>query len=134
MEQSVGAAPAEVSKLVKTKFVSMVERHYLKPAVTEMSVGIHGDEVMGGVVKVLVVFGKFELPSTLNCNNNYFIPRVCIIGSAYLAIRYTGQKRRRDEEGPSNQPASKRAKKYALSLYILCTVSCGTCMCHFTSL
>lgn len=34
----------------------------------------------------------------------------------YSAIRYTGKKRKHDdneEEDPSNQPSSKRAKKYA---------------------
>lgn len=66
LEQSVGATPVEVSKLIKSKFVSMVEQHYLqriKPPVTETALN---DDECGGVVK-MPVFGKFELPSTLNC-------------------------------------------------------------------
>ena len=69
LEQSVGAAPVEVSKRIKSKFVSMVEQRYLqrvKPPTTEMSLVSHSDQEMGGVVK-MPVFGRFELPSTLNC-------------------------------------------------------------------
>ena len=68
LEQSFGAVPAEVSQLIKSKFVSMVERRYLqrvKPPANEMGVVFHGDDEMGGVVK-MPVFGKFELPSTLS--------------------------------------------------------------------
>ena len=71
LEQSVGAAPADVSKVIKSKFVSMVERCYLqrvKPPDSEVMLTSHGAQEMGGVVK-MPVFGKFELPSALNGRN-----------------------------------------------------------------
>lgn len=75
LEETVGAAPAEVSKVIKTKFVSMVERHYLvrvKPPASETALespGI-GETVArvgsGPVTSTLPLFGMFELPSSLN--------------------------------------------------------------------
>lgn len=68
MEGGVGAAPADVGKLIKSKFVSMVERHYVqrvKPPSIEVTVASHGDQKLGGVV-TMPVFGKFDLPLTLN--------------------------------------------------------------------
>ena len=70
LEQTVGAVPADVSKSIKSKFVSMVERHYLqrvRPPGTEVTLASHGAQEMGGVVQ-MPVFGKFELPSTVNGN------------------------------------------------------------------
>jgi DNA-directed RNA polymerase III subunit RPC3 len=84
LEQSVGTGPAAVSKLIKTKFVSMVERHYLcrvKPPATEATLDSQSKE------EGVPVFGKFELPSSLS-----------------------GKKRKRDDEDPT-QPPLKRAKK-----------------------
>ncbi|CAI8030543.1 DNA-directed RNA polymerase III subunit RPC3 [Geodia barretti] len=92
LEVTLGAAPAEVSKVVKTKFVGMVEGQYLtrvKPPSTESALG----QVNSGDSARTPIFGKFELPSSLT------------------AIKYTGNKRKRDEEDPGNQPSSKRAKK-----------------------
>ena len=68
MEQSVGATPEDISKSIKSKFVSMVERHYLqrvKQPHSEVTVASHGAQEMGGVVK-MPVFGRFDLPATLN--------------------------------------------------------------------
>lgn len=68
LEQCLGATPADVSKVIKSKFVSMVERHYLqrvKPPAIEVTLASHGAEEMGGVV-TMPVFGRYDLPVTLN--------------------------------------------------------------------
>ena len=68
LEERVGTAPDEVSKVIRTKFVSMVEGHYLvrvKPPATEMTLPSPGNEEgMGGGEK-MPLFGKFELPTSL---------------------------------------------------------------------
>lgn len=68
LEQCLGATPADVSKVIKSKFVSMVERHYLqrvKPPAVEETLASHGAQEMGGVV-TMPVFGKYDLPLTLD--------------------------------------------------------------------
>ena len=69
LEKSVGVTPVEVSKLIKSKFVSMIELHYLqriKPPLTETSLSDDDCNNTTGSVKT-PVFGRFELPLTLNC-------------------------------------------------------------------
>ena len=70
LEESVGATPAQVSKAIKTKFVSMVEQHYLirvKPPTPESTLDPHREREAGeGGGGGGGVFGKFELPSTLS--------------------------------------------------------------------
>ena len=64
LEVTLGAAPAEVSKVVETKFVGMVEGQYLtrvKPPSTESAPG----QVNSGDSARTPIFGKFELPSSL---------------------------------------------------------------------
>lgn len=75
LEQCIGATPADVSKVIKSKFVSMVEKHYLqrvKPPTEEVTLASHGTAEMGGVV-TMPVFGKFDLPLTLNGKDMLFV-------------------------------------------------------------
>ena len=69
LEETVGAAPAEVSKAVKAKFVAMVEEgQYLtrvKPPSAESALGHMNSEERPGDSARMPIFGKFELPSSL---------------------------------------------------------------------
>ena len=114
LEETVGAAPVEVSKVIKTKFVAMVEGHYLirvKPPASEATLQNQssGERAVEGAN--LPIFGEFELPSSLNGTQLITIGDFSCYKSFCSAIKYTGNKRKRDDEEPSDQPSSKRAKK-----------------------
>ena len=64
----MGAAPGEVSKVIKTKFVGMVEGHYLirvKPPSTEATLESMSSEDRAGEGSRMPIFGHFELPASL---------------------------------------------------------------------
>lgn len=72
LEETVGAAPVEVSKVIKTKFVSMVEGHYLirvKPPASEATLQNQSSGERAGEGANLPIFGEFELPPSLNGTN-----------------------------------------------------------------
>ena len=66
--ENAGKAPPNIGKVVKTKFISLVQGRYLqrvKPPSSEVTVASHGDQEMGGVI-TMPAFERFELPPAIN--------------------------------------------------------------------
>ena len=84
--ERAGVAQPDIGKVVKSKFVSLVEGHYLqrvKPPNPEVILASHGDQEMGGVV-MIPAFSRFDLPPALNGMNLrgiYMYIADCIISS-----------------------------------------------------
>lgn len=105
---------SKICKLVKEKFVALVEGRFLqrvKPLNQPLVIATHCDHDAGGVTRMALDL-RFDLPPNvdgeLNLSTVLHLVMECFVLA--LAIKYESRKRQREAES-GDEPRAKRSKK-----------------------